>query len=94
MSDDLLSPRKVVRVRWRGGRHAFAGAGDDYVEGNDGNDYLFGNDGSDKLVGGLGLDFFDGGAGADKIHALDGLIDIILSDPEDGVDADPFDIFV
>jgi Ca2+-binding RTX toxin-like protein len=55
---------------------------------------LFGNEGSDKLIGGAGTDFFDGGADADKIDALDGMIDVIVSDPLDGVEADPFNIFV
>jgi len=70
------------------------GDGDDLLEGGDGADLLFGASGSDKLVGGAGLDLLDGGDGADKIDAHDGQIDLIVSDPLDGVDADPFDIFV
>ena len=54
----------------------------------------FGNEGSDKLIGGAGFDFFDGGSGADKIDARDGSLDLIVFDPLDGIEADPFDIFV
>ena len=60
----------------------------------EGNDWLFGNEGSDKLIGGAGFDFFDGGSGADKIDARDGSLDLIVFDPLDGIEADPFDIFV
>ena len=64
----------------------FGGVGDDYLDGGEGNDSLFGNEGSDKLIGGAGSDILDGGADADKIDALDGEIDVIFTDPLDGVD--------
>jgi len=60
--------------------------------GGRGNDILLGGIGNDKLVGGAGGDLLVGGLGADKIDALDGEVDFLIIDNEDGVEKDPEDI--
>ncbi|GAB3661215.1 calcium-binding protein [Ramlibacter alkalitolerans] len=52
---------------------AFAGAGDDRLDGLAGNDGLWGEAGNDHLAGGPGDDALDGGDGDDTLDGADGI---------------------
>ncbi len=59
--------------------------GDDIILGLAGNDVLQGQGGKDKLDGGLGADLMIGGDG-DDTYFVDNVLDLVLEDPNEGID--------
>lgn len=77
-----------------GGDRLLGGDGDDTLQGLAGTDLLSGLGGEDRLEGGTGSDLLDGGSGADTMVGgsgndtffVDNPGDIVLEDPEQGLD--------
>lgn len=59
--------------------------GSDSLDGGAGNDSMIGGDGYDQLIGGTGADTLVGGKGNDNYY-IDSANDVILEDPDSGID--------
>lgn len=79
-----------------GGDRLLGGDGDDTLQGLAGTDLLAGLGGEDRLEGGTGSDLLDGGSGADTMAGgsgndtffIDNPGDIVLEDPDQGLDTE------
>ncbi|KGJ88617.1 calcium-binding protein [Colwellia psychrerythraea] len=62
-----------------------AGAGNDFIYGNEGNDIIYGNEGNDYLVAGLGNDSVYGGSDNDTLYGDEGDDDLYGNEGSDSL---------